>query len=321
VKRPINDTFEAFKKKVMSLYPKQLKFEESKRSALNGFAVHHSIKAPTDQKFDPKTFLLVVKQKAMEKLKPQTKVRLVLKARMEKIHPTDDSSIVEVMNFQSRTEIILEVTNLDELWIKMVKQILENISSVFQMNGSGWTFHSDVSLDIHTVRYRPLRGGTHVPLPKFLAVKEALNNMYFHSEKKNLEDNQCFKWCVARALNPVNKDSSRITKTLQEQAKELVFDGIEFPVSLKAITNFEKPNPEISMNVLGYKDEGKKLIFPLRISNVEDRRYEVNLLLLEDKHYVLIKSLSRLLTRQMSNHDGKRHFCLRCLNSFTKKKC
>ena len=136
---------------------------------------------------------------------------------------------------------------------------------VFQMNGSGWTFHSIVSLDIHTVRYKPLRGVTHVPLPKFLAVKEALNNMYFRSEKKNLEDNQCFKWCVARALNPVKKDSSRITKTLQEQAKELIFDEIEVPVSLKAITKFEKQNPEISINVLGYEDTRKKTIFPLII--------------------------------------------------------
>ena len=53
--------------------------------------------------------------------------------------------------------------------------------------------------------------------------------------------------------------------------------------------------------------------------NELNRRYELNPLLLEDKHYVLIKSLSRLLIRQMSNHDGKRHFWLRCLNSFTKK--
>jgi len=67
----------------MSLYPKQLKFQESKRSPLKGFAVHHTIKPATDQKFDPKTFLMTVKQKAMEKLKPQTKVRLVLIARME----------------------------------------------------------------------------------------------------------------------------------------------------------------------------------------------------------------------------------------------
>ena len=50
-----------------------------------------------------------------------------------------------------------------------------------------------------------------------------------------------------------------------------------------------------------------------------EREREVNLLLLENKHYVLINDLSRLLTSQMTNHTEKRFFCLRCLNSFTKK--
>ena len=86
-------------------------------------------------------------------------------------------------NFQSKTEIILEATNLDELWIEMVEQILENIS-VFQMNGYGWTCHSIVSLDIHTEKYKPLRGGSWLPTPKFLANKKALVNMKFQSEKK-----------------------------------------------------------------------------------------------------------------------------------------
>jgi len=48
----------------MSLFPKQLQFEGSKRSALKGFAEEQTIKA-TNQIFDPKTFLLVVKQKAL----------------------------------------------------------------------------------------------------------------------------------------------------------------------------------------------------------------------------------------------------------------
>ena len=58
----------------------------------------------------------------------------------------------------------------------MLEQILENIS-VFQMNGSGWTFHSIVSLEILMVKYKPLRGGTYIPLPKFLTGKKALINM------------------------------------------------------------------------------------------------------------------------------------------------
>jgi len=58
VKRPINNAFDTFKKKVMNLFPKQqLMFEESKKSALKGFTTHHTIKAPKNQTFNPKTFL------------------------------------------------------------------------------------------------------------------------------------------------------------------------------------------------------------------------------------------------------------------------
>jgi len=169
VRRPINSAWNALKKKAMSLFPKQqLKFEERKRSALKGFTEEHTIKV-TNQTSDPKTFLIVVKQKALEKFQSQTKVRLVLKARMEKFSPTDGSSINEVRNFQSKTTIVLESINLDEPWTEIVQQILENIA-VFQMNECGWTFHSIVSLDIHTVKYKTLKGGTYIPLPKFLAV-------------------------------------------------------------------------------------------------------------------------------------------------------
>ena len=155
---------------------------------MEAFTTHHTIKSPKNQKFDPKTFLSAVKQKALEKFKPQTKVRLVLKARMERILPTADAqSIIEVGNFQSKTEVTLEATNLNELCTEMVEQILENIA-IFQMNGSDWTFHSIVSLEIHTVKYKTLRSGSWAPTPKFLAAKEALVNMKYQSEKKNKED-------------------------------------------------------------------------------------------------------------------------------------
>ena len=67
---------------------------------------------------------IVVKQKALEKFQSQKEVRLVLKARMEKVSPTDGSSIVEVRYFQSKTAVVLESTNLDELWTEIVEQIL-----------------------------------------------------------------------------------------------------------------------------------------------------------------------------------------------------
>jgi len=82
----------------------------------------------------------------------------------------DAQSIIEVRNFQSKTKIILKGTNLDELWIEMVEQISENIS-VFQMNGSGWTFHSILCLDIDHRRTRRGVGGwgAHPGLKNFRA--------------------------------------------------------------------------------------------------------------------------------------------------------
>jgi len=38
-------------------------------------------------------------------------------------------------------------------------------------------------------------------------------------------DNQCFKWCVERALNPVERDPERIAKMLRKQSKTLTFTG------------------------------------------------------------------------------------------------
>jgi len=46
-----------------------------------------------------------------------------------------DKTITEVGNFHSITEIVVESTNLDELWNEMCEQVLENLT-VFQINGT-----------------------------------------------------------------------------------------------------------------------------------------------------------------------------------------
>ena len=38
-----------------------------------------------------------------------------------------------------------------------------------------------------------------------------------------------------------------------------------------------------------------------------------------DNHYVAIKSLSRLLSRKNSKHEGKEYFCMNCLQGFHQK--
>ena len=92
-----------------------------------------------------------------------------------------------------------------------------------------------MKLEINSFRYVPLKGKSYIPLPKELSDKNAIINM------KN-EDDQCFKWAVTRALNPVDKNAERIDKTLRKQAERLKWDGIEFPVCLQDIGKFEKSN-------------------------------------------------------------------------------
>ena len=64
----------------------------------------------------------------------------------------------------------------------------------------------------------------HIPLPTFLATKKAIINL------RN-EDDECFKWTITRALNPVEKNSERIDKKLRETSKVLNW-GLKFSVNV-----------------------------------------------------------------------------------------
>ena len=85
------------------------------------------------------------------------------------------------------------------------------------------------------------------------------------------EDDECFKWCITRALNPVKKNSEGVTSLLREQSEALNWEGIELPVKVcnikggaSDIDRLEKMNPEMGVNVFGYENPGG--VFPLRIS-------------------------------------------------------
>ena len=91
-------------------------------------------------------------------------------------------------------------------------------------------------------------------------------------------------------------------------------------MSLKELNKFEKQNPSITIKVLGY--EGKN-VYPLRNSTNTDRDHNIILMLIEEggvKHYCLVKSINCFLASQTTKHNGKQHFCLRCLNPFGAKK-
>ncbi|XP_022810632.1 uncharacterized protein LOC111347672 [Stylophora pistillata] len=179
----------------------------------------------------------------------------------------------------------------------------------FLRNGSQWAFNRVERLDLRIVnKYTPVKGSSYIKLPKHLAKKMAIINM-------QNEDEECFKWCVTRALYPVRSHPERITKILRNQTSHLVWDDIKFPMEVKSIHRFEKLNPGITVNVYMY-DGG---LSPLRVSNEgqDPSKTHIDLLLITEgdkKHYCLIKNLSRLVSSSLSKDGHKKFFCRRCLN-------
>ena len=293
---------------VRTNYPPRQSFEvRESNSALRNFATVYTIDGI--EGIDARSFLDHVRENITRVLRNnrRTKVKLIFKCYMER--PSNlGETVIKPADFHSDIHINLDGTDEDDIYIIMTERILEKMAT-FQSMGSGWRLYSITKLELHTVRYIPLRGETWIPLPKELDNKEAIINMKNNNDK-------CFLWCVLRALNPREKNAQRVDKELKLKENTLNMDGIEYPVNLKDIDKFEKQNPTISITVFGYKE---KSVHPLRNRNNMDREHKIVLILIEKDgvlHHCLVKNVSRLLSSQVSNHKEKHYFCLRCLNPF-----
>ena len=275
-------------------------------SALNHFTTQYTIDGR--EGYGPKQYLMAVKPTILTFLRenPSIKILLCLHCIMSKTDLKTGEVLYTDAYFYSNTEINFQGTDVSDLYKTMMNKMLESLAT-YQQRGSNWVFDSVEELSLFTVEYEPLSGSSYIPLPKNLADKKAIINM------KN-DDNECFKWCITRALNPVARDSERITKILRLQAEKLNWKDLKFPMETKDISRFEKLN-EISINVYGYD---KDAVYPLSVSKA-GHSTSVNLLFIskdEKKHYCLIKSMSRLLSSQTSTKEHKKFYCPRCLNSF-----
>jgi hypothetical protein len=194
-------------------------------------------------------------------------------------------------------------TDLIDLYNTVKDRLLKEFTNYLD-EGSNWKFKEVKCLEVLIDKNDPLRGSSYKVLPKFVQNKKAVINI------KN-DDNQCFKWCLLRAVNPVSKNAERISD-LKSKVSTLNQGNMTFPVKLNDIVKFEKLDPNYAVNVFGL--DGTR-VYPLRNSKVNTDNY-VNLLL-HDEHYSLINNFGRLVNSQMSKHKAARFYCYRCFNSFT----
>ena len=309
IKKTVNERVNSLKERVNSIFKRydNLLTPKEYKTAIKGY--FKTFRVDGVNGMDEKTFINSVKPKVLNliKSKGSIKVKLILTVRFTKENPSTGNIDINIWYFATDPVIITEATDISDLYNTMTSRIFELIQN-YNNRGSGWQFDRVEHLDININPYNPLSASSYILLPKKLADKNAIINV------KNENDNECFKWAVTSAVFPAKEHGERLSKQMRKDSEKFEWSGIEFPVSLKQIDKFENNN-NYAINVFGYE---YAVVYPLRISEKKNEKV-INLLLIaneETNHYCWIKNMSRLLSSEINNHQHKRHFCYRCLNSF-----
>ena len=156
--------------------------------------------------------------------------------------------------FNGKAKTITKASDIEHE-LSMSRQEILNVISKWVSEGSGWVIDRIDSHHINVTTYQPLHGSSYVELPTNLRnPKKGLINI------KN-KDNECFRWCHIRHLNPQKKDPQIIKKDDKQFIGELNYKGIEFPVSQNSTTKLRNKTASESMCLVMKKDNHSLLAF------------------------------------------------------------
>ena len=219
-------------------------------------------------------------------------------------------SIYKAAFFNGKAKTITKPNDI-EPELNMSRQEILNVIDKWVSEGSGWVIDRIDSHYINVTLYKPLNGSSYIELPMELRnSKKGLINM------KN-EDEECFRWCHIRHLNPQVKYPERIKKEDKKMINELNYDGIDSLLSQKHYNKVEKQN-SIKINVFGYED-GQPFSINISKETFEDQMNQLLITKDEKKHYVLIKDFNAFMYNQ-SKHKERKHFCMYCLQCFSSER-
>ena len=162
--------------------------------------------------------------------------------------------IFKTAYFSSKAKAIINENETNESIQTSDQEILNGIA-VWLSEGSRWTVESIDKQYINIVKCKPLKGSSYIELPSKLRNSAKGFNL-------TNNDNQCFRWCHIRHLNPQRKYPQRIKKCDKEYIKNLDYMDVNFPVVQKNYRRIEIMN-NININVFGYK---KQEPYPVYIS-------------------------------------------------------
>ena len=179
-----------------------------KRRALKGFTKSYEIDLKTDRDalVQLQNTRLTISKLFNTILNNTKGFKFVETLKVTFVKRKDDDNIYKPAYFNSRAQIVTNPNDFIPSLQLSQQQILNGIA-VWLSEGSGWTIRSLDEHYINTVVYDPLKGSSYIPLPV-----ELRNSSRGLVNLKN-EDNECFRWCHIRYLNPQEKNPQRIIKS------------------------------------------------------------------------------------------------------------
>ena len=141
-------------------------------------------------------------------------------------------SIYKMAFFNGKAKTITKANDIEPEQSMSRQEILNTIDK-WVSEGSGWVIDRRDSHYINVITYKALNGSSYVKLPSELQNSgKGLINI------KN-DDDECFRWCHIRFLNPQKANPQRINRVDKQMINELNYDGIAFPVTQKQYNKIE----------------------------------------------------------------------------------
>ena len=242
--------------------------------------------------------------------------KIQVTAQINFISLKSDSDETRVMHTKNDNEEFMNGSDTDEIIKELFKSLLQRYQENLQekMRGSDFAFDGVNVLYYDFNKISISRGGSYIDFPKWLKNKKLTIN-------RKINDYKCFQYAVTLALNldKINKHSQRVSK-IKPFIEQYNWKDIDFPSTRKDWKKFELNN-EIALNILYVPHNTKEIEIAYKSKHNLTREKQVILLKIsngENWHYLVVKSLSGLLTGITSNHKED-FYCLNCFHSYRTK--
>ena len=149
-------------------------------------------------------------------------------------HNVEDGNILNTATpwLHTKMNLLFQPEDIEESLSQTAPRLQESLERWIR-RGSGWVLNRVMNQHINISKYRPLRAGSYLILPKDIWAKKAIVKV------KN-QDNDCLRWTLCAALFPADIHPERTTKYPLND--NLNFKGVDAPTPLSQITRVENQN-------------------------------------------------------------------------------